>query len=196
MDTYVYELNNSLYFNITNRCSNDCTFCLRNYGPGVGGHNLRLSREPSAEEVIAILENKDLSVYDEAVFCGYGEPTYRLDIILKAAAGLKSKGIKTRLDTNGHGNYINGRDITLALSKVIDKVSISLNSPTEEGYNAFCRPLIPDAYAEMLRFASACAARRLDTQLSVVDILPPEEITACYAIAEKLGVKLRVREFI
>ena len=156
MNTFIYEFESSLYFNLTNKCSCACTFCLRLSGDGIGGNSLWLSKEPTVEEVIAVLKQKDLNKYKEAVFCGFGEPTYRLDAIIEIAQFLRTRGVPTRLDTNGHGNYINDRDITPELKRVINKVSISLNSATAEGYNLNTRPAVPDGYNEMLNFAAAC----------------------------------------
>ena len=73
MDTYVYEYGSGLYINLTNRCNNNCAFCLRHTNQGVGRHRLWLEHEPTAEQVIEKMQN--LSAYEEVVFCGFGEPT-------------------------------------------------------------------------------------------------------------------------
>ena len=130
-ENFVYRYGDNLYINLTNKCCNDCDFCIRNNGDGIGeSGNLWLSREPSADEVIALIESFDN--YDEIVFCGYGEPTYKTEIMIEVANFVHGKGKKTRLNTNGLGNLINGRNIVDDLKTAIDTMSISLNSHTKE----------------------------------------------------------------
>jgi len=164
---------------------------------------LWLQKEPTAQEVIELLQKKDLTAFKEVVFCGYGEPTYRLAEIIEIAKYLDcraslamTKKTPVRLDTNGHGSFLNGRDIAPELEGLIDKVSISLNASTAERYDSICKPLIPGAYGEMLDFAKSCITAGIDTQFSVVDVLPADEIEKCRDIALKLGAGFRVREYI
>ncbi len=135
-----YEIRDSLYLNITNNCTNLCDFCIRNQTPFVKGHNLKLTREPSVEEILkAIGEPKR---YKEIVFCGYGEPTIRLDVIKEISKELKEKGAKIRLVTNGHGDLINLRPIVKGLAGLVDKVSVSLNVDAKDKYNKICKPKV------------------------------------------------------
>ena len=133
---YVYEIDGKLYANLTNRCSNACTFCVRNYDTdrrkphGYEGYDLWLDKEPSAEEVIDALNKYDLASYKELVFCGYGEPTYRFDVLEEVAAYAHKKGLRTRINTNGQANAILGKDISERLCKAIDVIGISLNEVT------------------------------------------------------------------
>ena len=130
-----YTIRNSLYINLTNRCSNACSFCMRETYPIVKGHHLGLKREPTADEVLKAIG--DPSGYDEVVFCGYGEPTERLDVLITVARYLKSKGKRIRLDTNGHGDLINGRSIISELKGLIDTICISLNAETAENMKRY-----------------------------------------------------------
>ena len=131
-----YELDGALYLNLTNACPNRCTFCVRNFAPGVGGYDLWLGREPPAEQVLAAVG--DPSRYREIVFCGYGEPTCRLDVSWQVARALKGRGVPLRLNTNGLGNLINGRDILPDLAGLLDVVSVSLNAANAADYDRLC----------------------------------------------------------
>ena len=195
MNNYVYDFEGKTYLNITNRCNNDCTFCVRNHADGIADDPLWLDKEPTAEDVIAVLEGWEIS--EEVVFCGFGEPTMNLDALLKVAKYLKGLGRKTRLNTNGLANIQHGRDVVPALAEVIDSVSISLNEASAEKYDAVCRSDFGlDAYDAMLDFTAKCVKAGMDTKLSVVDVISKEDIEKCREIAEKVGAVLRVREYI
>lgn len=198
--TITYELGNSLYVNVTNRCSNDCSFCVRNKHNGVNGKdNLWLDREPSVEEIKADFENRDLSKYDAVVFCGYGEPMMRTDVVLEVARWLRENNptLKIRVNTNGQANLINKRDITPELEGIFDCVSISLNTDSAEKYQRLCKSEFGDvAFGELQNFARLAKRYVPDVVFSVVDILPKEEIENCRKIAEDCGVSFRVRKFI
>ena len=137
--TVSYQIRNSLYLNLTTRCTADCSFCTRLTRPVVQGYNLKLEREPTAEEVWHSID--DCKKYDEIVFCGYGEPTLRLDVIKEVSRKIKEFGGKVRLNTNGHGNVINKRNILPELRGLVDSISISLNADTAEAYDRIVRPL-------------------------------------------------------
>ncbi len=130
MDTYVYEYGSGLYVNLTNRCNNNCAFCLRHTNQGVGRHRLWLEHEPTAEQVIEKMQN--LSAYEEVVFCGFGEPTLAWETLKQVAAYVKRQGKPVRVNTNGLGNLANGRDITPEAKGLVDTFSISLNASTPE----------------------------------------------------------------
>ena len=194
-DTYTYQIGNNLYINLTNRCSNRCSFCVRNGKEEYEGYALWLKNgEPTVETVIS--EIGDPTSYGEIVFCGFGEPTYRFSDMLKICDYVHAKGGKTRLNTNGHGSLINGRDIAPELKGKLDGVNISLNAPDEESYNAVCLPVKEDAYAAMLAFARACRENGLNAWFSVVDIIGAEAVEKCRAVAKEAGLPLRVREMI
>ena len=171
-----------------------CAFCVRNEHDGVEGQYLWLTDEPDANEVIAACP-ADLSTFDEVVFCGFGEPTYRLNVLLEVAKYFKAKGKTVRLNTNGHGEIINNKPVSDLLYGIIDIVSVSLNASTPEGYDALCRPSFENAFEAMLSFALSCKEMEIETVMTVVDTIGEEEIAACQALCDGLDLRLRVRKF-
>ena len=198
MKNFVYEYGDSLYINLTNKCPNNCEFCLRNFKNGVGEDDLRLSREPNFEDVKEDLSLFPLKKYDEIVFCGFGEPMCALSVLSQVGPYLKRLGLKTRVNTNGLGGLWNKRnDIPQLISKYIDSVSISLNASYPELYQEICRSRYgEDAFYAMIEFVKGCVENGIDTTLTVVDFIGEEEIESCRLLAEKLGAKYRVRETI
>ena len=198
--TITYEVGNALYVNITNRCSNRCDFCIRNNGDGAYGSNsLWLAKEPSCEEILADIAARDLSKYEEIVFCGYGEPTERLEVLLEVAKRLKAQcALPIRINTNGQSDLICKKDTAPMYAGVIDSISISLNAPNAEEYDRVCHSRFGlGAYEALLRFATRVKDYVPSVMLSVVDIaLTPEEIEECKGIADRCGVPLRVRKYI
>jgi len=197
--TITYELGNSLYINITNRCSNDCKFCVRNITDNVNGKdNLWLVIEPTVEEIINDIKTRNLSKYNEVVFCGFGEPMIRWEDVFVIAEWLKHNNPSTviRLNTNGQGNLIANRDITPEFKKKIDVISISLNAKSAEEYDELCKSEYGEkAYSALLEFAKS-ASKYACVILTVVDNMKDGDIEACRKIAENLDVEFRVREII
>ena len=195
MQNCVYEFGDSIYINLTNECSNSCDFCIRNFKEGVGGSELWLEHEPSAEEVERALEKYDLGKYRAAVFCGFGEPTCAFDRMLEVAGWLKARGVHTRVNTNGQANLINGiTDAAARMAPVIDSVSVSLNASTAEKYQESCHSRFgEEGYRAMLDFVRDCVGEGIDTTVSVVDLIGEREVEACGKVAESLGAKYRVR---
>lgn len=197
--TLTYTTKNGIYINLTNRCSNTCEFCIRNNGDGVyGSDSLWLEREPEVAEVIEDLKKYDMSKYDEIVFCGYGEPTERIDALLEIAAYIKENYQKpVRINTNGHGSLINGYDIAPRLEGLVDVVSVSLNTANADDYVRLCKPEFgAAAYEGLIDFARKCVPYVETVVLSVVDTtLPASDIEICKKIAEEAGATLRVRPF-
>lgn len=195
MDTYTYQIEENLYINLTNRCSNACTFCVRNEKASYYGHFLWLKEgEPDAETVISQIG--DPKRYREIVFCGFGEPTYRLDTMLQVAAYVKEHGGQTRLNTNGQGNLINGYDIVPKLVGKIDRINVSLNNATKARYQEVCKCKFENGYEAMQAFAVEARRQGIDAWFSVVDVIGAEEVEACRALAQSLNVPLRVRKMI
>lgn len=194
MDTICYEAYGNLYINLTNRCSSDCTFCIRNFADGVHGYNLKLSKEPSAREVIAALEQTDLSNYKEIVFTGLGEPTLRFDVVLAVTRWLKSRNYRVRLDTNGQGAIVNpGKNVIQELKNAgIDSISISLNAESEEKYNKLCRPVHKHAYSAVLDFIKEAQKAGIKTRVTVVNV-PEIDLEKCKKLADALGVEFHIR---
>lgn len=198
-NVFAYPHGSGLYLNITNRCTFRCVFCLRDNRKAFEGHELWLDREPAVDEVIAaITEMGGADKYSEVVFCGFGEPTMRLDVLMAVAREIKRRWhTPVRLNTNGQANLIAGRDVTPELKGIIDAVSISLNAPTAAEYAAVNRPAHGEAsFQAMLDFASACKRQGIDVLMTVVDTIGKEKIEESRKIAEGLGVRFRVREYI
>lgn len=185
-----YKIRDALYLNVTNRCTNVCKFCIRFHTDYVKGHNLRLDREPTAQELIKAIGNpRD---YKEIVFCGYGEPFLRLDLIKEVAKYIKENGGRVRINTNGHGNLIHKRNVLPELEGLIDSISISLNAQDSKTYEKVCKPIYPDAYSQVLEFIKESKKYIPNVQVTVVDV-EGVDVDKCREIAENLGVKFKVR---
>lgn len=204
-----YRLKDALYLNLTNRCTNDCTFCLRRSRQGLAGQNLWLQREPSVAEVLAAVDEavagenagKDAAPpplpFREIVFCGFGEPLLRPDVVRSVAGALRERypGVRIRIDTNGHVHLVFGRDILAGLAGLVDAISISLNAPTAEEYERLCRPALPGAFPAVVEFAREAVRTIPEVTLTAVS-LPGVDLPACRRLAESLGAQFRVRSFI
>lgn len=187
-----YRIRDSLYLNVTSRCTNSCGFCVRFNTSIVKGHNLKLDKEPSAEELIKAIGEPDR--YKEIVFCGLGEPMLRLDVIKEVSAWVKQKGGRVRINTNGHGNLIHKRNIIPELIGIVDSLSISLDAEDAVKYEQVCKPTFTDAFNGVISFIKE--AKKIIPEVTVTVVAIPEiDIDKCKAIAEELGVELRVREF-
>ncbi len=196
--TIFYKYGGKLYVNVTNRCSCNCTFCIRRNGDSVGDNgSLWLEHEPSFEEIVQAYEAVQPSGCPEVIFCGYGEPLERLDIVLQTCGYLRRvSNMKIRINTNGLSDLINGRPTAHLLKGLVDTVSISLNAANAEDYQRLCRPAFGEAAFEaMLRFAKDCKQAVPKVVFSVVDVIPAKEIEACKRIAEELDIPLRVRAY-
>lgn len=198
--TIVYPVHSGLYINLTNRCPCACTFCIRQKSDSVYEQNpLWLEHEPSFEEVKAALLAEDLEKYSEFVFCGFGEPTEALDVLLKTAEFLKATTKKpVRINTNGLGNLVNKKDITPLLKDRIDALSISLNSSNPEIYEKTVRPIFKEnAFPAMLAFAKNAAKFVPSVTMTTVSTtITREDEEKCRTLCNKLGVSYRIREFI
>ena len=197
--TITYEVDGALYINVTNRCTNNCEFCIRKNGDGAyGSDSLWLMREPTEEEILDSVFSRDLTAYREIVFCGYGEPSIRLDVIRSVALKIKEKcALPVRINTNGHSSLFHGYDTAPAFGGAFDCVSISLNTPSPERYNEICHPVKSGSFEAMLDFAREVKKYVPSVLLSVVrDFLTLEELDECHAIADSLGVTLKVRDYI
>lgn len=195
--TILYKVHNNLYVNLTNRCSANCTFCLRQTRDHMEtSDSLWLLHEPSVEEVIAEFQKFNLDEFDEVVFCGFGEPTEAFDVLLPVAKYVKTTYKKPiRINTNGHGNLINHRNITPELEGVIDTISISLNTPDAKKYNKLVRSRYgEEAFDAMLSFAKEAKKYVPNVVLSTVaTTLTEEEEDICRNLCDKLGVTYRIR---
>ena len=197
MMTITYPVGRGLYINMTNRCPCACTFCLRKNGDSVyGSEPLWLDREPTVEEVCHRIDGWNLSDFAELVFCGYGEPTERLEDLLAVAKYVKSKSdIRIRINTNGLSDLINGKSTATMLAGLIDAVSVSLNATNSADYLQVVRPKFGEgSYEAMLKFTKEAVKYVPDVMMTVVDVVTsPEEQQKSREICESLGAKLRIR---
>ncbi len=189
----VYKIGESLYINVTNRCNADCVFCDRKGEAVLNGYNLKMpkSEEPEAEDYIKQIG--DPKRYKEIVFCGYGEPTIRWDVVKEISQYVKNNGGSTRINTDGHGNFINKRDITPELKDNIDVVSISLNSTDPNQYAKLMR-VAPEMHAEMVDFAKK-ASKYSRVVMSIVGLDEVDTQKAKDFVVNELGVEFREREY-
>jgi TatD DNase family protein len=206
---YKYGDPHRLYLNVTNRCTNRCTFCVRYRTEGLRGTLLWGEEEPDLHQLRnAVRSQGAFDSFREFVWCGYGEPTFRLDLIREAAPWLRSAGAKIRLNTNGHACLIHNRDVLAELAQAVDEVSISLNAPNRQRYLELCLPdssflstsgskaLAPTLlWHEMIDFLFRSPAYFERVTVSVVGFaLSKEEIGQCKSLARSLGVRqFRVR---
>lgn len=197
MKNIAYRFEDSLYLNITNRCPCNCTFCIRLEGDQVGdSDSLWLEHDPTAEEVVESLGEHDLADYDAVVFCGYGEPTENLDVLLDVCRYLKREHPETpvRLNTNGLADLINGKKTAPLLEGLVDIVSISLNAPTAERYMQVVQPAFGEtSFDSLLAYAGECKRYVPTVKFTVVDVITPDEISHCKSLAAGMQIPLRVR---
>lgn len=186
-----YKIRDNLYLNITNRCTNKCSFCVRFITDYVKGHNLRLSREPTEEELKNAIG--DPSKYKEVVFCGYGEPLIRLDLVKSLSQWIKQNKGMVRINTNGHGNLIHRRNILPEMRDIVDSISVSLDAHDEETYNRICKPVYKNAFREVIEFIKESKKYIPHVQATVVE-LEGVDIEKCRGITDGLGIRLRVRK--
>jgi GTP 3',8-cyclase len=194
----VYWLENILYLNITNRCSNNCWFCFRNYKKGVGDFNLKLVAEPEASDVLVqLLTLLNQKRWRELVFCGFGEPTARLDVVLDVTSWIRRRfpASNIRFDTSGHGYALNENREVVSELKVagVNEISVSLNGFDDKTYAENCRPLIRNAFTTTIDFIRR-ARKDLKTEVTAVRI-PDLDIQKIRMLSESLEVPFRVRDY-
>ena len=204
----VYLLDGKIYINLTNRCTNDCIFCLRKDKDDVVGQTLWLDDENStADDVIKQFElkrNELLTTHNlpfkEVIFCGYGEPMLKFDVMKQVAKYIKDKypETKIRVNTNGHANYVYKKNVVPECKGLIDEFSVSLNGSTKEEYDELSQPKFDEAYEEMKKFIKACFDEGISVVASVVEGYKGRhlDLEKCEEIAKSLGAKFRVREWI
>ena len=191
--TLSYAVEDRLYLNITDRCTLECAFCPKHNGSfQVHQYDLTLDRRPELGEIISAID--DPARYDEIVFCGYGEPTLRLKVMLQVAHYIKAHGGRVRLNTDGLANLVNKRNVLPELAECIDALSVSLNAQDEAVYQRHCRPAVADSYRAMLDFLALASKYIADVTATAIDGLEGVDIDACAALAEQRGVKFRRRE--
>lgn len=191
--TLAYTAHGNCYLNLTSRCTLRCRFCPKFHRRWeIDGTDLQLRSAPTARQVVAAVG--DPTLYEEVVFCGLGEPTLRLPVLLEAAEQLRSAGARIRVDTDGLANWREGRDVTPELAGRVDRLSVSLNAQSAELYIHHCRPPAPGAYSALLDFVARARAHVPSITLTAIDGLEWVDIQACREIATDLGVDFRRRE--
>ncbi|MBR6127532.1 TatD family nuclease-associated radical SAM protein [bacterium] len=205
MYTLVYSINNeenpkTVYVNLTNSCTNSCIFCLRNQKDDVCGRKMWHDDEFELEDIIEQYKTFANSA-KEVVFCGYGEPFLRKEMMKNFCKYLRKNypEIKIRVNTNGHANAIYRTNVAEEFKELIDAVSVSLNAEDEDEYCEICKPKIPNAYNAMKDFTKSCVNAGMDVSMSVVtgfDKIHNIDVDKCEEIAKSLGAKFRNREFI
>lgn len=194
MAKIAYQIRDSLYLSITNRCTNSCVFCSKFENFVIKGHDLKLDQEPTATEVIQAIG--DPTPYKEIVFCGYGEPLLRLELIKEVASWLKQQGAKVRINSDGQANLVQGRDILPELKGLIDSISISLNASSATEYQQLCQSPFDGelAYQGVKDFLQDAVDYIPKVTASAV-AYPGIDMNACAAVADELGVEFREREY-
>ncbi|WP_434310336.1 TIGR04100 family radical SAM protein [Hominifimenecus sp. rT4P-3] len=198
--TILYEVGDSLYINLTNKCPCACTFCLRqtrNHMENSG--SLWLEHTPSLEEVLAEFPKYDMTRYREIVFCGFGEPMEALDVLLAVAKYCKAHYSQPiRINTNGLAALIHKKPVAPLLEGLIDTVSISLNTPNKDRYHELVRPKFGDiSYDAMLKFAKDCTKYVPKVVLTTVETtLTKEEEAQCLEICKSIGAVYRIRPWV
>lgn len=196
--TYIYE--NSLYVNVTNRCPNRCSFCVRTQADGFYADDLWLKKEPNKDEILSEILESEPDKFSSLVFCGYGEPTERLDDIIYVSKKVKElfTTLKIRLNTNGQSDLINSRSTAKEIAQVFDTVSVSLNAPSAEGYDEICHSRYgKEAFDSIISFALESKKHGANVVFSVVaGSIPDSDIEKCSLLADECGIPLRIREYI
>ncbi len=200
--TIVYKVKDGLYVNMTNRCPCACSFCIRTHGDGAYGSNpLWLEREPTKEEVLEAIVNARVENFKELVFCGYGEPTERIDELIEISQEIKKlyPNLKIRVNTNGLADLIAGQSVASRFEGCVDELSISLNASNAEDYFELCKPRFGlCSYEAMLKFAKDAMKYVPSVVLTVVktESMSDEKIVECKDVCDKLGLMLRVRTYL
>lgn len=192
-----YVIKNSLYCNLTNHCTNRCSFCIRDHGTGVFA-TLKLEKEPTLAEILDEVLSQNLNKYKEIVFCGYGEPTCRLYDMLEVCKRIREvSDTPIRVNTNGHASLILGEDTAPAFKGLVDCVSISMNAADPDTYCRICHPKFgEDTYMGVMKFAREIGKYVPKVVMTVVEgTIPEADIDRCRAIAEGLGATFRLREY-
>ncbi len=194
MATLAYSIRNSLYLNITNRCSNNCSFCIKFNSRTFQENDLFLDKEPSFDEIMTVIALR--SDFDEIVFCGYGESLIRLDIVKQVAEAVKQYySVRVRINTDGQANLVHGRNIVPELTGIVDCLSVSLNAPDAETYIRLCQtPFGAAGFTGVCDFIRLAAAAIPEVIASIV-LVPSVDSESCKALALSLGASFRVRSY-
>ena len=197
MDKYFYFVDGKPYLNITNKCSNNCDFCIRNGRQTMDGQELWIKgNDPTAQQVLAQIPD-DFDFNQEFVFCGFGEPTENFVTFIDLAKELKRRGAKIRLNTNGQSDLINGKPTAKEICQVCDAISISLNDANAIDYQKLCQSRYGvKAFDALIKFAKECGEYGAKVYMSVVNVIGDQKVAQCQQICDNIGVTLKVRKYI
>lgn len=205
MYTLVYSINKekspeTVYINLTNACTNSCIFCLREQKDDVCGATMWHDDNYDLEDIIKQF-NKFIPVPKEVVFCGYGEPFIKKEMMKAFCKYLRQHhpDIKIRVNTNGHANAIYKTDVAEEFKELIDFASVSLNASNSDEYDEICNPKIDNAYMEVKNFIKSCKKAGIKVSASIVtgfDDTHNINVSECKKIAKSLGADFRNRKFI
>ena len=217
MYTLVYSINNepnpeTVYINLTNACTNSCVFCLREQKDDVCGAQMWHDGNYTLEDVIEqfkgfltphpdpLLKERGIIIPQNVVFCGYGEPFLKKDMMKAFAQYLRENypEIKIRVNTNGHANAVYKMNVAEEFKGLLDEASVSLNSDNAKQYDEICQPKIENAFEAVKDFLKCCKEAGIKTYASIVTGFDEREINVenCEKIAHELGAEFRNREFI
>jgi TatD family-associated radical SAM protein len=187
-----YPIRDALYLNITDRCTLVCAFCPKHNGSTqVHEHDLYLPKRPELAEMLDAIG--DPSGYREVVFCGYGEPTLRLNLLLQVATAMKDKGMRVRINTDGLANLVHKRNVLPEMQGLVDALSVSLNAHNEAIYQRHCQPQLANSFAAVQEFLRLAPTYVPEVTATAIDGLEGVDIDACERLATELGVAFRRR---
>ncbi|MCB1801460.1 MAG: TatD family nuclease-associated radical SAM protein [Gammaproteobacteria bacterium] len=190
--TVSYVIGDRLYLNITDRCTLGCLFCPKTRGNRqLHEYDLTLAHRPTQAEILVAID--DPRRFSEIVFCGFGEPTLRLNLLLDTAQHIKQNGGRVRVNTDGLANLVHKRNVLPEMAGRIDALSVSMNADTELLYQRHCDPALPGSYAAMLDFLRAAPEHVPQVTATAIEGLAGVDIDACRKLAESLGVGFRQR---
>jgi TatD family-associated radical SAM protein len=194
MSRIAYPIRNSLYLNITDRCTLECRFCPKHtqQGPVVHDFDLSLDHRPETDEIITAIGNP--ADYEEIVFCGFGEPTLRFKVLITVSRWIKKHGGKVRINTDGLANLVNKRNVLPEMEGLIDTLSVSMNAQNPEVYSRHCQPALPNSWQAMLDFLEQAPAYIPKVIATAIDGLEGVDIPACEKLATQRGVEFRRRQ--
>lgn len=190
--TVSYRIDDRLYLNITDRCTLGCTFCPKTQGiHRVHDYDLTLDHRPTQAEILVAID--DPKRFSEVVFCGFGEPTLRLNLLLDTAQHIKQNGGRVRVNTDGLANLVHKRNVLPEMAGRIDALSVSMNAHNDATYRMHCAPALAGSFTSMQRFLEDAPRYIPDVTATAIDGLEGVDIPACEALANRLGVKFRRR---
>ncbi len=191
--TIAYPIGDRLYLSITDRCTLVCEFCPKTQGVmQVHDFDLTIDHRPEYEEIIAVIGEP--SQYKEVVFCGFGEPTLRLKLLLQVAKWIKVRGGNTRINTDGLANLVHKRNVVPEMVGMIDALSVSMNGQNEEIYNRHCQPQLEGAFGAMFDFLREAGKEIPQVVATAIDGLEGVDVEVCRQLAEECGVTFKVRK--